>query len=454
MRAFTCLLYCSIQLQHPLEIETHEDFPRRPRWSGPPPCWRSPSPWPWRAARRRQARRRRGTAPGSRQGRQAGREQGRGRAGGSGARSAKRPISASYAGTASLEAPGEAQVVAKTSGVVLQMLVEEGDQVQAGQVLARIDPDRPRLEMERARATMRKLENNYRRSQELLASKLVSAEASDQIRYDLEAAARQLRHRPARTVLHQHRRAHQRRDRPAHDQARQPGRSSTRRCSASSTSRGSRPCSTCPSASWPRSRPACRCACWWTRSRARPSRAAIDRVSPVVDVGSGTFRVVSAFEGGGMLRPGMFGRIDIVYDQRTDALIVPRVALLDDDGETGGVRRARQEGRAHAGEAGLHQRRTGRGARGPEGRRQVVTAGKVAIRDGTDGGGDQPGRPAAGGRRWPTVAALAVQMSLVEFSTRRRVTIAMVTITLVLFGADRTVRPQGQPAAGPELSRR
>ena len=101
---------------------------------------------------------------------------------------AKRPIAARFTGTANLEAPGEAQVVAKTSGVLLQLLAEEGDQVKAGQVLARIDPERPRLEMERARATVRKLENNYRRSQELLESKLVSAEASDQIRYDLEAA--------------------------------------------------------------------------------------------------------------------------------------------------------------------------------------------------------------------------------------------------------------------------
>ena len=101
---------------------------------------------------------------------------------------ARRPISASYSGTANLEAPGEAQVVAKTSGVMLQLLAEEGDVVKAGQVLARIDPDRPRLEMERARAQVRKLENNYRRAQELAESRLVSAEQADQIRYDLEAA--------------------------------------------------------------------------------------------------------------------------------------------------------------------------------------------------------------------------------------------------------------------------
>jgi len=56
----------------------------------------------------------------------------------------------------------------------------------------------------------------------------------------------------------------------------------------------------------------------------------IDRVSPVVDSGSGTFRVICAFEGGGLLQPGMFGRIRINYDQRANALVIPRTALLED----------------------------------------------------------------------------------------------------------------------------
>ncbi len=104
------------------------------------------------------------------------------------ARASRRPISASYSGTANLEAPGEAQVVAKTSGVMVQLLAEEGDQVHAGQVLARIDGDKVRLEAARQLAIVHKLENNYRRSQELSSQKLVSAEASDQIKYDLESA--------------------------------------------------------------------------------------------------------------------------------------------------------------------------------------------------------------------------------------------------------------------------
>jgi membrane fusion protein (multidrug efflux system) len=56
----------------------------------------------------------------------------------------------------------------------------------------------------------------------------------------------------------------------------------------------------------------------------------IDRVAPVVDSGSGTFRVVCAFAGDGELQPGMFGRIRINYDERADALAIPRTALLDD----------------------------------------------------------------------------------------------------------------------------
>jgi len=64
----------------------------------------------------------------------------------------------------------------------------------------------------------------------------------------------------------------------------------------------------------------------------------IERIAPVVDAASGTFRVACLFDnaaqGNQELRPGMFGRIDIVYDQRRDALVIPRSALIDEDGET------------------------------------------------------------------------------------------------------------------------
>ncbi len=299
------------------------------------------------------------------------------------ARVGKGPISASYAGTANLEAPGEAQVVAKSSGVVLQILVEEGDQVKAGQVLARIDPDRPRMEMERARATMRKLENNYRRSRELLASKLVSAEASEQIRFDLESAKAgfdiaQLELSNTNIVAPISGVIAQRMIKPGNLMALNAP--AFRIVDVSrleavlnvperelATLRAGMPLRMTVDA---------------IPGQAFTGR--VDRISPVVDSGSGTFRVVCAFEGGGMLRPGMFGRIEIVYDERKDALTMPRVALLDDEGEPAVfVVRDNKAVRTPV-TLGYIDGELAEVRAGLEEGDSVVTAGKVAIRDGSE----------------------------------------------------------------------
>src|SRR5687768_10711855 len=65
-------------------------------------------------------------------------------------KASKRTIAASYTNTATLEPRAESQVVAKTSGVALAVLVEEGQQVRAGQALVRLDDDRPRLAVAQA----------------------------------------------------------------------------------------------------------------------------------------------------------------------------------------------------------------------------------------------------------------------------------------------------------------
>ena len=77
------------------------------------------------------------------------------------------PIIAVYSGTAPIEAHEEANVVAKVGGEVRQLLAEEGDVVRAGQVLARLDGDRLRLEVAQTEANLRKLERDYKRQLEL-----------------------------------------------------------------------------------------------------------------------------------------------------------------------------------------------------------------------------------------------------------------------------------------------
>jgi membrane fusion protein (multidrug efflux system) len=298
-------------------------------------------------------------------------------------RVSRRPIAASYTGTATLEAPAEAQVVAKASGVIVQMLVEEGDAVAKGQVMARIDPERARLEAQRALATVRKLENNFRRSKELVERKLVSADAHDQIRFELESA--RASYDLARLEL-------------SYSNVTAPiaGVVAQRMVKAGNLVALNAPLFRVVDDSRleavlnvPERELATLKAGLPLKMAvdALPGQAfdgVIDRVSPVVDSGSGTFRVVAAFAGGGGLRPGMFGRIQVVYDQRNDALTVPRNALLEEEGEAAVYAVREKKAVRVPVQLGFVNGELAEIRAGLKEGDQVITAGKVAVRDGTE----------------------------------------------------------------------
>ena len=245
------------------------------------------------------------------------------------ANAARRSIAASYMGTAPLEARGEAQVVAKTSGIALAVLADVGQQVRAGQVLVRIDRDRATLQVAQSEAQVRKLEANYRRATQLAGQQMVSANDVDQLRYDLENA--RAAYRLARLEL-------------SYGAVTAPisGVVAARNIKPGNLVQINTPIFTIVDNSRLeatlnapereievlKAGQAVQLAVDALPGKTFEGR--IDRVSPVVDSGSGTFRVVCAFDGGGELQPGMFGRIRINYDQRADALAIPRTALLDD----------------------------------------------------------------------------------------------------------------------------
>src|SRR6187200_1273935 len=92
-----------------------------------------------------------------------------------------------YSGTAPIEAHEEAEVVAKVGGEVRQIYVEEGDAVKTGQLLARLDGDRLRLEVQQSEANLRKLERDYKRQQELAEKGLVAKGTAENAKFDLDA---------------------------------------------------------------------------------------------------------------------------------------------------------------------------------------------------------------------------------------------------------------------------
>lgn len=295
-----------------------------------------------------------------------------------------REIGASYAGTATLSAPGEAMVTAKTSGVALRVLAEEGDPVKRGQALAKLDSDRAGLEVKRSRAMLAKLEAEYARSRELLDRKLIAADTAEKQRYDiatqraaLELAQLELSHTTVVAPI--------------------GGVVAQRMIKAGNLVNSSEPLFrivdttkleavlNVPEREISQMKAGLPVTLMADALPGQDFAGVIDRVAPVVDAASGTFRVTARFDGSdGRLKPGMFGRLLVVHDQRANALTIPRGALLGEaDGEpavfvvdAGVAKRTPVETGHLSGEfvevtAGLSA-----GER-------VVTAGKVAIRDGS-----------------------------------------------------------------------
>lgn len=298
------------------------------------------------------------------------------------AKATHRAIAASYTGTAALEARAESQVVAKTSGVALAVMVEEGQRVQAGQPLVRLDPDRARLAVAQSEAQMRKLENSYQRAQKLVQQQLVSAADVDQLRFDLENARAQYRMATLElsytTVVAPISGVVASRDiKPGNFvQINSPIIRIVDSGQLEATLN-------VPEREIAKLKPGQKVE---LAADALPGHAfagTVDRVSPVVDTGTGTFRVVTTFSGEGGLQPGMFGRLSINYDQRADALVVPRTALLEDGGVPAVYvvrdgKALRAELKLGYDDAGWVEVRDGL-KQGDE----VVVAGKAALREGS-----------------------------------------------------------------------
>lgn len=240
-------------------------------------------------------------------------------------------VYAVHSGTATLEAEADAEILAKVGGEVVEILVEEGDRVEVGQVLARLDGERLRLEQRQALANLRKLEQEYERNVELHEKGLVSSGAFEGLKYDLDAlraayerARLELSYTAIRapfegivterhikvgnTIAASEASFHLTDFDPLHGYLHVPEREFSKLAAGQSA---------------------------LVRVDARPEtsfEAHIVRISPVVNPATGTFKVTVELDNGdARLNPGMFARINIVYDIHPNALLVPRSALLDDD---------------------------------------------------------------------------------------------------------------------------
>jgi len=274
-------------------------------------------------------------------------------------------------------------VVRQFTGVVLEINAEEGDFVEAGQVLARVETDRYRLQVEKANAALKRLQTDYQRKKELFDKELVSADDFERVSAELQAqkAAYEL----AQLDLE-------------YTSIRAPisGYVSQRLVRAGNLVKLHEPVYRITSYdpllavlhvperelsvlrlglevsmlldAWP----------------GNVFKGEVIRISPVVDPGTGTFRVTAQItDHGNKLKPGLFGRVEVLYDLHEDVPVIPRSAVITEDDhnhvfvvDSGNVnRRSVKLGYERE---GLIEVLTGVAAG-----EVVVTAGKGSLSDGT-----------------------------------------------------------------------
>lgn len=97
-------------------------------------------------------------------------------------------IDSTYNTTAILEATDEAFVVARASGIIEEILVEEGDYVEKGQVLAHLDRKRYELALSKARADLRGIKQELDKINKVYSQNLVSDDTYEKLNAQFESA--------------------------------------------------------------------------------------------------------------------------------------------------------------------------------------------------------------------------------------------------------------------------
>jgi membrane fusion protein, multidrug efflux system len=289
---------------------------------------------------------------------------------------------AMYSGTATLEAEADAEIVAKVGGEVRRILVEEGDHVKAGQLLAILDDRQLRLQAAQTRAALAKAERDFNRQVELHEKGLVSAGAFEGLKYDLDnqRAADDL----ARLSL-------------SYSEIRAPfaGIVSARHVKLGqeiaigiSVFRVTDPTPLkaavyVPERELARLKPGQAASIAVDALAGRSFPAIVKLVAPTVDAATATFKVtLEVNDPQGDLKPGMFSRVGIVFERRAEALTIPRIALLDTDGASNvfvvtagkAEQRAIKTGLSNAGKIEVTE--------GLSGAEQVVIVGQNGLKDG------------------------------------------------------------------------
>lgn len=232
--------------------------------------------------------------------------------------------------TTIVEADLESAVTSKSNGIVLSINVEVGDTVKEGDVLAVLESDTQKLRLQSASANYQKSLHNYNRAKSLLSKGLVNQESVDNLKFETLSLKTSL------------------------DQAQMDVEFTkiTAPISGVITKRSIKKGNliqpntavyqivnfdslqaviNVPENKWGLFEVGLSVVFNFT-SMDKTFYGSILRIDPVVDSTTGTFRAVIAFdESDAKLRPGLFGKAQIILDKHENALLIGKDAVIRED---------------------------------------------------------------------------------------------------------------------------
>ncbi|HMB41299.1 MAG TPA: efflux RND transporter periplasmic adaptor subunit [Balneolaceae bacterium] len=240
-------------------------------------------------------------------------------------------ISAYYTNTATLDAEQEATIVSKVRGIIERLNVEEGDKVQAGQVIAKIEDDQYQIEADRAKATLDRLDNEFQRNRQLFERDLISAEVFQNSRFEYESqkatydlAMLNLEHTSVRSPISG---VISRRFVKAGNMV-----TTDQQLYQVTDFNPLQAILHIPEHEMSKIKKDQRVELQVDAIPGEMFVGRVERTSPVVDAETGTFKVtIYVTETRDQLRPGMFARVKIVYDTRQNTRMIPKSAVIAED---------------------------------------------------------------------------------------------------------------------------
>ncbi len=240
-------------------------------------------------------------------------------------------ISSSYRTTATLEARAEAEVISKATGIVQQILVEEGDKVVAGQLLAQLDNERQQYSLNKEQAELSRLGSELKRMDEMYQRKLISADVFEKLQWQYDAlqasvnmAALALRETDIRAPISG---VISRRYAKVGQLVNQHATQSLFHIVSNQQLEA---VVHLPELQLAQARVGQLAVLQFAGMA--PVTAELVRISPVVDAASGTVRaILNVANTQQHLKPGMFAQVQLQFDVKTDALLLPKRALMSTD---------------------------------------------------------------------------------------------------------------------------